>query len=92
MSPEDPSLQDTNMKPMKTQGASDAMQMAHYKSTIIIIIIIMNAWELLIFNECQAQWSSFDQKSCEDAFWDNATTSELSKVKHVITIFHGQLT
>ena len=25
---------------MKTQGASDAMQMAHYKLTIIIIIII----------------------------------------------------
>ena len=29
------------MKLMKTQGASDAMQMAHYKLTIIIIIIIM---------------------------------------------------
>ena len=28
------------MKLMKTQGASDAMQMAHYKLTIIIIIII----------------------------------------------------
>ena len=26
------------MKLMKTQGASDAMQMAHYKLTIIIII------------------------------------------------------
>ena len=26
------------MKQMKTQGASDAMQMAHYKLTIIIII------------------------------------------------------
>ena len=29
------------MKLMKTQGASDAMQMAHYKLTIIIIIIII---------------------------------------------------
>ena len=28
------------MKLMKTQGASDAMQVAHYKLTIIIIIII----------------------------------------------------
>ena len=28
------------MKLMKTQGASDAMQMAHYKFIIIIIIII----------------------------------------------------
>ena len=37
---ENPSLQDTNMKLMKTQGASDAVQMAHYKLTIIIIIII----------------------------------------------------
>ena len=27
------------MKLMKTQGASDAMQMAHYKLTIIIVII-----------------------------------------------------
>ena len=40
-SPENPPLQDTNMKLMKTQGASDAMQMAHYKLTIIIIIIII---------------------------------------------------
>ena len=30
------------MKLMKTQGASDAMQMAHYKLTIIITIIITN--------------------------------------------------
>ena len=37
-SPEDSPLQDTNMKLMKTQGASDAMQMTHYKLTIIIII------------------------------------------------------
>ena len=29
------------MKLMKTLGASDAMQMAHYKLTIIIIIIII---------------------------------------------------
>ena len=41
-SPENPPLQDTNMKLMKTQGASDAMQMAHYKLTIIIIIIIIS--------------------------------------------------
>ena len=41
MSPEDPPLQDINMKPMKTQGASDAMQMTHYKLTIITIIIII---------------------------------------------------
>ena len=34
------------MKQMKTQGASDAMQMAHYKLTIIIIIIIGNTSEL----------------------------------------------
>ena len=34
MSPEDPPLQVTNMKPMKTQGASDTMEMAHYKLTI----------------------------------------------------------
>ena len=32
------------MKQMKTQGASDAMQMAHYKLTIIIIIIINNSY------------------------------------------------
>ena len=38
-SPEDPPLQDTNMKLIKTQGAPDAMQMAHYKLTIIITII-----------------------------------------------------
>ena len=30
---------------MKTQGASDAMQMAHYKLTIIIIIIFRR-WAL----------------------------------------------
>ena len=40
-SPGDPPLQDINMKPMKTQGASDAMQMTHYKLTIITIIIII---------------------------------------------------
>ena len=38
-SPKVACLQDTNMKLMKTQGASDAMQMAHYKLTNIIIIM-----------------------------------------------------
>ena len=37
---EDPLLQDTSMKLMKTQGASDAMQMTHYKLTIIIVVVV----------------------------------------------------
>ena len=32
----DQPLQDTNLKPIMTQGAFDAMQMEHYKFTIII--------------------------------------------------------
>ena len=38
------------MKLMKTQGASDAMQMAHYKLTIIIIIIILEIIPIFLTN------------------------------------------
>ena len=41
------------MKLMKTQGASDAMQMAHYKLTIIIIIIITYVAVVVI---CKSFW------------------------------------
>ena len=57
-SPEDPPLQDTNTKLTKTQGASDAMQMVHYKLTIIIIINILKIRNLSF--EC----SSLLQDSC----------------------------
>ena len=59
------------MKLMKTQGASDAMQMAHYKLTIIIIIkyanVEINCLKVLkisLFNTGQVWLTSSPQLSC----------------------------
>jgi len=46
--------------------------------------------EILVFKRFQAQWSSFDQESYEDAFSDDVASAELSEVKHVIIVFCEQ--
>ena len=46
--------------------------------------------EIIVFKRFQAQWTSIDQKSFQDAFTDNMTSVELSEVKDKMVIFCEQ--